>query len=230
MARPKWKRKLNLLITLPLLQLLFFVIWRTCRIEKVIGEHHMAELLKNRQAFIPCYWHQQHFFCARYLFKNMPRNAKLGFLISPSADGEIAARLTEGWGGIPIRGSTTRTGARAMRDLYEMITKQGVSPVITPDGPTGPPRIFKHGAVMLSQMAQAPMLPIAYASSRSWQLGSWDKFLIPKPFARIVIAIGPPRQTAKGLKLDEMEPLRLEMEQTLNRLSQEAGQSLVRPD
>lgn len=227
MAKPRWKRKLNLYIALPVLQLLFFVIWRTCRIENIIGEQHIVELRQQKKPFIPCYWHQRHFFCARYLFRKMPHDSKLGFLISPSADGEIAARLTESWGGIAIRGSTTRTGAKAMRDLYEMITKHRVSPVITPDGPTGPAKAFKQGAVMLSQLAQAPMLPMAYAPSKAWQLKSWDKFLIPKPFARIVIAIGPPRQAAKGLKLNELEPLRQEMEQSLNQLIKDAELALA---
>lgn len=227
MSKPKWKRQLLSLIALPILKIIFSAIWRTCRIESVIGNNHLSELLKSGKPFIPCYWHQRHFFCARYLFKKIPANSKLGFLISPSADGEIAARLTEGWGGVPIRGSTTRTGAKAMRDLYEMLTRHGVSPVITPDGPTGPARIFKQGAVMLSQLAQAPMLPMSYAASSAWRLRSWDKFMIPKPFARIVIAIGNPTQAAKGLKLNELEPLRLEMEKNLNQLTVTAEQGLI---
>lgn len=230
MAKPKWKRKLKLLIALPLLKLMFFVIWRTCKIEKVIGEKHFEALLQDSKPFIPCYWHQRHIFCARYMFKKSRKGIKLGFLISPSADGDNAARLTKSWGGIPIRGSTTRTGAKAMRDLYESISKQGICPVITPDGPTGPAQEFKPGAVMLSQLTQVPMLPMAYAPSSAWQLKSWDKFLIPKPFSRIVIAIGAARQADKGLKLDELEPLRLEMEQTLNQLTKDAEQALANSD
>ncbi len=227
MAKSRWKRRLVHIIALPLLKLIFFLIWRTCRIEKTFGEEHFERLLQSQTPFIPCYWHQRHLFCARYMFNKMAPNQKLGFLISPSADGDVAARLTESWGGIPIRGSTTRTGAKAMRDLYETIVKQKISPVITPDGPTGPAREFKQGAVMLSQLTQVPMLPMAYAASAAWQLGSWDKFMIPKPFSRIVIAIGAPRQTAKGLKLNELEPLRLEMEQTLNKLLEDAEQGLL---
>lgn len=226
MARPRWKRRLNSLIALPLLKLLFFIIWRTCRIERVIGAEHLTGLQQGGKPFIPCYWHQRHVFCARYLFQHTASTQQLGFLISPSADGEIAARLTQSWGGLPIRGSTTRTGAKAMRDLYEMISKHRVSPVITPDGPTGPARVFKQGAVMLSQLAQAPILPMSYAASRAWQLKSWDQFLIPKPFSRIVVAVGAPRRVEKGLKLDALEPLRQEMEQTLNHLTEQAERDL----
>jgi len=227
MAKPKWKRQLSQFIALPLLKLIFFIIWRTCRIKKVIGKENFQHLQNKATAFIPVYWHQRHFFCARYLFKNSQKGSKIGFLISPSADGDMAARLTESWGGIPIRGSTTRTGAKAMRDLYEAVSKNGISPVITPDGPTGPAKIFKQGAIMLSQLSQVPVLPMAYAPSRAWKLKSWDQFLIPKPFARIVIAIGQPRQVPKGMKLNEQESLRLELEQTLNQLIQEADKALT---
>ena len=186
----------------------------------------MEHVLKTDKPFIPCYWHQRHIFCARYLLDKMRQGLKLGFLISPSSDGEIAARIITGWGAIPIRGSTTRTGAKAMRDMYETISKQGISPVTTSDGPTGPAQVFKPGAVMLSQLTQAPMLPLAYAASASWQLKSWDRFVIPKPFSRIVIAIGKPRLAPKGLSLTQLEPLRLEMEQALNQLIRDAESAL----
>lgn len=151
---------------------------------------------------------------------------KLGFLVSPSADGEIAVQIIQSWGATPIRGSTTRTGAKAMRDLYEAVTKHGVSPVTTSDGPTGPAQVFKPGAVMLSQIAQVPMIPLAYACSNAWQLKSWDRFLIPKPFSRIVIAIGSPLQAEKGQAVTDQEPLRLQMEQSLNGLIEQAQQAL----
>ena len=226
MGRRKWKRKLSLLIAIPLVKLILFLLWRTCRIKTVLGEEHTEALLKTNKPFIPCYWHQRHIFCAHYLLGKMRHGLKLGFLISPSSDGEIAARIITSWGAVPIRGSTTRTGAKAMRDMYETIHKQCISPVTTSDGPTGPAQVFKPGAVMLSQLTQAPMLPLAYAASASWQLKSWDRFLIPKPFSRIVIALGKPRLAAKGLSLTELEPLRLEMEQALNQLIRDAEAAL----
>ena len=96
-----------------------------------------------------------------------------------------------GWAGRVIRGSSTHTGARALRDYYTALTKEKVSPVLTPDGPRGPRFKFKPGALLLAQMSGRPILPMAYAASRAW-LVKWDKFVIPKPFARIVIAIGEP--------------------------------------
>ena len=91
------------------------------------------------------------------------------------------------FGGHVIRGSATHTGARALRDFYEALVKQGVSPAMTPDGPKGPRFVFKPGAILLSQMSQRPILPMAYAASRA-TLFHWDKFVLPWPFSRIVIA------------------------------------------
>jgi len=226
MAQAKWKRKLTLFIAIPLVKLILFLVWRSCRIKVVLGEEYTDALLNTNKPFIPCYWHQRHIFCARYLLGKMRQGLKLGFLISPSSDGEIAARIIKTWGAIPIRGSTTRTGARAMRDLYETINKHGISPVTTSDGPTGPTQVFKPGAVMLSQLTQAPMLPLAYAATGVWELNSWDRFLIPKPFSKVVVAIGKPRLAPKGVSLTELEPLRLEMEQALNQLIKDAEQAL----
>ena len=226
MGQRKWKRQLTLIIAVPLLKIILFTLWRTCRVKTVMGEEHIEALLKTNKPFIPCYWHQRHIFCAHYLLSKMKQGLKLGFLISPSNDGEIAARLIKRWGAVPVRGSTTRTGAKAIKDLYETINKHAISPVTTSDGPTGPAQVFKPGAVMLSQLTQVPMLPLAYAASSAWELDSWDRFLIPKPFSRIVVALGKPLLAPKGLSIAELEPLRQEMEQSLNQLIKNAEAAL----
>lgn len=186
----------------------------------------METLLKNSKPFIPCYWHQQHIFCAWYMLQQQRKGLRLGFLISPSSDGEIAARLVKSWGATPIRGSSSRTGAKAMRDMYETITQHGVSPVTTSDGPTGPAQVFKPGAVMLSQLTQAPMIPLACACSNAWYLKSWDRFMIPKPFSQISIAVGPAVTVEKGRPVTELEGPRHEMETALNSLIEQAKQAL----
>jgi lysophospholipid acyltransferase (LPLAT)-like uncharacterized protein len=154
------------------------------------------------------------------------RGLKIGFLISPSVDGEIPAKLAQSWGGEVIRGSTTRAGALAMRDMYNLVVKQGVSPVTTSDGPQGPLHVFKIGDILLSQFTQAPLFPLAYAAEKAWTLNSWDQFIIPKPFSRIAIAIGEPVHVAKGLLAEDLEPLRLQMENALKQLTQQAQNAL----
>ena len=171
--------------------------WATCRVVRVVGDEHMAKALANAPSVIPVYWHQHQLFCAKYLLEQAARGLKLGFLISPSVDGEIGVMIVSRFGGHVIRGSASHTGARALRDYYDALVKQGISPSITPDGPKGPRFVFKPGAIILSQMSQRPIVPMAYAASRAWLI-AWDKFVIPVPFSRIVIAIGEPRQVPRA--------------------------------
>ena len=191
--------------------------WKSCRVVRVVGDEHAANALAGGKSLIPVYWHQHQLFCAKYLLDQAPRGLKLGFLISPSVDGEIGVMIVSRFGGHVIRGSASHTGARALRDYYDALTKQGVSPSITPDGPKGPRFVFKPGAILLSQMSQRPILPMAYAASRAWLI-AWDKFVIPVPFTRIVIAIGAPRQVPRALQPAALEALQVELAGEMRRL------------
>ena len=217
-----WQRISYALLS-SLLKVIIRIIWSTCRIERVVGEENVEQVTQDGKAFIPCYWHQHIIFGAWYMQKLIKRGIKVGFLVSPSKDGEIAANVINSWGGTVIRGSETRTGAQAMRDMYNLIAKEKVSPAINSDGPQGPLHVFKVGDLMLSQFTQAPLLPMAYATTSAWQLKSWDKFIVPKPFSRIAIAIGEPFVTPKGLRPEDLEPQRLQMENSLKDLTKQGS-------
>ena len=221
-----WKRKLGYAIIRPIVKLLISSFWWTCRVEKIIGDEHAQKLLEKGEPIIPCYWHQMQIFGSWYMRKLQKRGLKIGFLISPSVDGEVPAKIVESWGAVAIRGSSNRTGARALKDMYNTITKDKVSPVTTSDGPTGPVHKFKQGAIMLAQLTQSPMLPIAYMASRYWELKTWDKFIIPKPFSRIVIAVGEPHYVDKKSNAEKLEEERVRMETDVNNLSEVAKAEL----
>ena len=199
--------------------------WRTCRVTRVVGDEHMAGALAANPSLIPVYWHQHQLFAARYLLEQAPRGLKLGFLISPSVDGDIGVMIVSKFGGHSIRGSASHTGARALRDYYDALVKQGISPSITPDGPKGPRFVFKPGAILLSQMSQRPMLPLAFAASRAWLI-AWDKFVIPWPFSKIVIAVGAPQQVPRTLQPAALEALQKEMAVELKKLFETARDAL----
>jgi lysophospholipid acyltransferase (LPLAT)-like uncharacterized protein len=208
-------------VLVPLAIALGHAIWRWCRSVRVVGLDHIAAALARGPAFIPVYWHQHQLLCVKPLLELRATGVKLGFLISPSVDGEIGAMLVRKLGAHVIRGSSSHTGARALRDYYQALAHEGISPAITPDGPRGPPWKFKPGAILLAQMSQRPMIPMAYAASRAWRI-KWDKFVIPKPLARIVIVIGAPVYVRKGLDADGLQRLQADMEDNLHRLHQEA--------
>jgi hypothetical protein len=206
--------------------------WSTCRVVRVEGQEHLDAALAKAPSLVPCYWHQHQLFCGKYLVDQArvsnaagePR-IKVGWLISPSVDGELGAMMVQRVGGHVIRGSSTATGARALRDYYEALVKEGVSPVITPDGPRGPRFQFKPGAILLAQMSGRPILPLAYAASRAWLI-KWDKFVLPVPFSRIAIAVGAARYVPRVTDAAAIERFQVELKNDLKKLYHVASAAL----
>lgn len=199
----------------PLILALVRLWWWSCRIVAVVGEEHLDAVLARWPSFLPCYWHQHQLFGARYLLLlQRQRRLRVGFLISPSVDGELGAMIVRRAGAHVIRGSSSHTGALALKEYFQALMREQVSPVITPDGPRGPRFQFKPGAILLAQMSGRPILPLAYAAS-SAALVHWDRFVLPRPFARIAVAIGPPREVPRTLDPAALEALQREMEQSL---------------
>ena len=129
-------RRLLYRIALPFAIVLVRFWWLACRIVRIVGEEHVAAALASGPV-VPVLWHQHQLFCARFLLAQRDRGLVPGFLISPSVDGELPAMVARHSGVHVLRGSSSSDGARVLRD-YLMALKQGVSPVINPDGPFGP--------------------------------------------------------------------------------------------
>jgi lysophospholipid acyltransferase (LPLAT)-like uncharacterized protein len=216
-ARLSRMRRALYIVAAPTILALVRLWWRSCRIVAVVGEQHLDATLARAPSFLPCYWHQHQLFCSHYLLQaQRRRRLRIGFLVSPSKDGELGAMIVRRANGVVIRGSSTRTGALALKGYFEALVREQVSPVINPDGPRGPRFKFKPGAILLAQMSGRAMVPLAYAASRAW-LVHWDRFVLPVPFCRIAIAIGPPRQVPRVLDAAGLQALTLEMEQCLHR-------------
>jgi lysophospholipid acyltransferase (LPLAT)-like uncharacterized protein len=199
---------------------------RSCRLVSLEGAHYLEQALARAPSLIPCFWHQHQLFCARFVLEQRPRGLKAGWLVSPSVDGELGAMMVRHLGASAIRGSSTHTGAKALRDYYQALVRDGISPVITPDGPRGPRFQFKPGALLLAQMSGRPILPMAFAVSRAW-LVKWDKFVIPVPLSRVAIQIGPPRYVPRVLDAATLERSQRQMEQELKRLYTAARAALA---
>lgn len=116
-------------------------------------------------------------------------------LISEHRDGELVARAASSLGFGLIRGSTTRGAGRALISMVRAL-QSGKEIAITPDGPRGPARRFAPGALVAAQRSDTHILPVAVAVDRGWYLKSWDRFVIPKPFAQVTIAYGNPEKVA----------------------------------
>jgi lysophospholipid acyltransferase (LPLAT)-like uncharacterized protein len=221
-------RRLLYAIAVPLAAGLIRAWWRLCRVVRIEGLAHLEEALARAPSLVPCYWHQHQLYCGKFLVEQRARGLTPGWLISPSVDGELGAMMVRRFGGAVIRGSSTHTGARALRDYYQALVRENVSPVITPDGPRGPRFKFKPGALLLAQMSGRPILPMSYAASRAWLI-KWDRFVIPLPFSRIVIAIGAPRYVPRVTDAATLERLQGEMEEELRTLFGAAQKALQSP-
>lgn len=139
-------------------------------------------------------------------------------LASRSRDGELVARWLTRFGLVPVRGSSSRGGGEALRQLARAL-REGGEVVVVPDGPTGPREILKSGVIALARLSGAPIVPTAVGASREWRLRSWDEFRIPKPFARCVVRFGEPIRIPAGADRATLEASRKDVEAALQSLT-----------
>lgn len=138
-------------------------------------------------------------------------------LVSEHGDGEIIARTLKSLGYDLIRGSTTHGGARALVDMRKRFESPGII-TITPDGPNGPYRELKSGAVILAKQTGVPILPMSAYTSRPKFLKSWDRFHLVKPFVKCVLMYGEPIKIDRHLSSEKLEEKRKLVEQTIHEL------------
>lgn len=152
-------------------------------------EVHGAERFQERVGLASVFvlWHGRLLPCSFY-----HRHRGLATLISQHRDGDYIAGVVEGWWGFhAIRGSSSRGGTSALREIVRTL-RRGTPVAITPDGPRGPRQKMKIGPVLAAQLAGVPLIPVSAGASAAWWLGGWDRFLIPRPFSRIRLIYGEP--------------------------------------
>ena len=144
------------------------------------------ELEDTREGFVYAFWHGRQVFLA-YLHAG----DRIHPLISQSRDGELIARVCRSFGLEPIRGSTSKGGAEAILEIKRAV-EAGDRVGFTPDGPRGPFQQVQAGALFIAQKTGRPIVPVACGSKKSWTFGSWDRFVVPKPFNKIAMVYGEP--------------------------------------
>jgi len=144
----------------------------------------------------------------------------LAAMVSASRDGGFLAGILELYGVQPVRGSTSRRGPQALLELTSW-AERGYDLAITPDGPRGPRYVVQPGVIALAQLTGLPIVPASYALSRKLRLNSWDGFLVPLPFARWEIVVGPAIRVPREASEAEREALRQQLEATLRRITRD---------
>jgi lysophospholipid acyltransferase (LPLAT)-like uncharacterized protein len=152
----------------------------------------------NRLLLVPQIWH-------RYLAAGRLEGKAM---TSTSGDGELIAQFLRRFHVGPVRGSATRRGTAALRELLGWL-KRGHDVCITPDGSRGPIYELKPGVVTLAQLSGVPLLAIGIDYSRAWRLKGWDRFFIPQPFSKVTVRLGPLHPVQRTTNAEEFEVERL---------------------
>ena len=152
---------------------------------------------------------------------NFFRGKGVWTIISQSKDGDMQDTIFRGFGFKTIRGSTGRGGVKAAIESIEVLRK-GSMMAFTPDGPRGPSGVVQGGIMLMARKSGAWIVPVGVSADRRWLAKTWDRYLIPRPFAKCVMVYGEPRQVALKATEDELEEVRLWLEGELDRLEVEA--------
>lgn len=192
----RWRHCLQLALGPPLVALLIRLLRRTWRLRRS-GREPMEQCAANDQRFVMIFWHA-HILASFYAYCG----PQLVFLVSQHRDGEMIARVMQRFGYVAARGSTTSGGSAGLRELLRAV-RAGHDIGLTPDGPRGPARVVQPGVVAAARHLQIPIIPVATGASRAWRMNSWDRFLIPKPFARVLLAFGEPITIAADEPLEQ---------------------------
>ena len=207
----------------PVVWVLLRIIGMTWRFEE-IAEEGVEPLIGGlgAGAEIFCFWHQCVLPCAVYY-----RKTGATILISQSFDGELITRILGLLGFHAVRGSSSRGAREGLVGLKDVI-ESGRPAIFTADGPRGPIYQTKMGPIKLAQMTGARIGAFHLQPERAWVMGSWDRFLVPKPFTRIVVSWARWTVVPADLAADEFEPKRVELNEAIERARVRAMEHLER--
>ncbi len=179
---------------------------------RVENEKPWLEYLKQGGRILLCCWHQQFFSAIRYFKNYAVYNPAL--MISKSHDGDIIAKIAEKTGWHTVRGSSSRDGGRALRAMIAHMEKYGFAGHVV-DGPRGPAGIVKAGVIKLAQTPGTLVVPFYLSADRAWYFKSWDRFMLPKPFARVTLRYGEMLDLTSGASEDDFENQRVRLEKIM---------------
>ncbi|MBI2433966.1 MAG: lysophospholipid acyltransferase family protein [Candidatus Hydrogenedentes bacterium] len=204
-------QRLKLLVLPPLIAYPLKALMHLNRYE-VRNKRYLDDAMGQRGHALLALWHESTALLAHgYQGLNYHSTASYSF------DGELAARLVTYFGAEAVRGSSSRGGSEALRELQKAIE---LVPCVglTVDGPKGPRRTVKPGIAILAARAQVPILPVAAALTRRIRLTSWDRMPVPLPFGRIVVDYAPPIAPPPNDSQEEVEKTRVLVDSVLNQM------------
>ena len=218
-VKTSWKKRIQHRLITRTLVMLIRITGITTRVRRI--NHEVLELTQQKYGgVIVASWHQNIFFSIWLL-----RKQGLTALISSSDDGEAIYDVFAHYNYRAVRGSTTKGGIHALKQLIKLL-KEKISVAITPDGPLGPPRKIQSGVILLAKYSGVPIIPWHYEASHQWNLNSWDKHKIPKPFSKIIEVFGEPFQVPKNLPTEDVPIFCEKLEVILEELAKKTSEKI----
>ena len=208
----RWWRNVRPLVMSDLLYLIVRSIGMTLRIRT----ENFAAVKALPGGCVISGWHGRSFVAANFF-----RGKGMWVIISHSRDGDIQNRIFSRLGFKTIRGSTGRGGVRAAIEAIKVL-RDGAWMALTPDGPRGPSGVVQPGVMTMAQKSGAALVPIGISARPRWLVRTWDRYMIPWPFAKALMIFGEPMFVPKDAAPEEVESLRLALEGEIHRLEAEA--------
>ena len=172
-------------------------------------------------------WHSRLFYLV-YFYCRHVKTPQTSILISLSRDGDYGQALVGRFKQDAVRGSSSRGGAKAAWALAGRLAA-GNNLALTPDGPRGPAFQVQEGVVRLAQVTHSPIIPVSYDASRKWTLRSWDRFILPKPFGRIHMALGEPIQVPADASPEDVKAYCQKLQNVLAGLDATCAEKVKEP-
>lgn len=179
---------------------------------KVENEEKWMDYLNNGGAVLLCTWHQQFFPAIRHFQNYKIFNPSI--MISQSSDGEIVAGVAKFAGWYPVRGSSSRGGRKALKQMIYHLKQTKLAGHIV-DGPRGPAGRVKAGVIRLAHVTNAVIVPFYVCAENKWLFNSWDRFLLPKPFSKVTLCFGDMIKFDKIKNEDLFEKQRKQLEEIM---------------
>jgi lysophospholipid acyltransferase (LPLAT)-like uncharacterized protein len=186
----------------------------TLRVRVMRGDIEQS-IRARRRNVIYAFWHG-HLLYLMYRY----RGSGVYILVSQSRDGEVLSRILQRFGLPTIRGSSSRGGGRSLLELVRL-ARAGASAAIAPDGPRGPRHQAQSGIITLAQLTEIPIIPVAIGACWKIEFHSWDRFLLPLPGSRVMVAYDEPVVVPSDADTELLEQKRQELEGKLLKLTEE---------
>ncbi len=183
-----------------------------------------APYMRGEENAIFAFWHGRMMMCPTI----EPPKRKMHVLISFHRDGVLISKVIGFFGEATISGSSSKGGSGAVKDILRRL-KAGDNVSITPDGPRGPLQVAEMGIATVARMSGKPVLPVTFSSTRHRRFSSWDRFMLAKPFGRIVFCVGAPISVSREADEAAQEEARRMIEQTMNALVEQADRLTATP-